>query len=764
MADRYLVGTGTRTWDATSTTPWSATSGGASGASAPTSSDNVIVDANSGTGTLVVASGAAWATLTVTWTAAKTNIIQFGADFPAGGTISINGNSAINRILVQSTVAGTPRTITATIGSLSNVDFADIVGAGAGPWSGTSIGDALGNSGITMTPSVTQTATGTASFTWSTHGWTTRVPLPQDDVVVPNAFIAGRVISIDMPRLGRNVTFTCTGNPTFAPSLATAVYGSVSMAPGMVDSGTATMTMASRSASTMLSAGYAWTRAIGVNGPGGSITLQDALSTTSSVSIFNGNLITAGFTVTVGGRVDISGAGATLTPGASLINVTGVLSGLVWNNVFGNFVAGTSTIRISSSAAGSKSFVGSGATYNIVEFTGAGVLSITGSNTFNTLRAQVPGTVLQFAAGATQTITNPTVNGTTATGSDVKVAKMFGVAGGGFTTPDSAASSVTGDLDIRVKVAPADWSPAVLFDLVAKWEAAPELGYVFRVNTAGTLLLSWSANGTATISATSTANLSALADGALKWVRATLDVDNGAVGNDVKFYTSDDYDPATEAGTWTQLGATVTTAGTTSVHNSASLVRVGGRDSSNGYGTIDVHRALVYNGIAGTRAVDFNPNDYTGAGGATWVSSGANGETWTKAGNVIVSATNQVAICSATAASHTLTKAGGGKVQCTNVSVDRSTATPGTTFHAITSTNGGNNSGWVFGAYIDAEACSFAANPRDANLLYHRRLDAEASSFAISGQAATLTFTQKRLGRIRSGNPKPAERKRPRQS
>lgn len=41
MADRYWVG-GTGNWDATTTTNWSATSGGAGGASAPTSVDNVI--------------------------------------------------------------------------------------------------------------------------------------------------------------------------------------------------------------------------------------------------------------------------------------------------------------------------------------------------------------------------------------------------------------------------------------------------------------------------------------------------------------------------------------------------------------------------------------------------------------------------------------------------------------------------------------------------------------------------------------------------
>lgn len=42
MPNRYWVG-GAGTWDASSTTHWSASSGGASGASVPTSSDSVFL-------------------------------------------------------------------------------------------------------------------------------------------------------------------------------------------------------------------------------------------------------------------------------------------------------------------------------------------------------------------------------------------------------------------------------------------------------------------------------------------------------------------------------------------------------------------------------------------------------------------------------------------------------------------------------------------------------------------------------------------------
>ncbi len=51
MADRYWV-LGNGTWDASSTTHWSTLSGGAGGASAPTSSDNAFFDTNSSASTI----------------------------------------------------------------------------------------------------------------------------------------------------------------------------------------------------------------------------------------------------------------------------------------------------------------------------------------------------------------------------------------------------------------------------------------------------------------------------------------------------------------------------------------------------------------------------------------------------------------------------------------------------------------------------------------------------------------------------------------
>ena len=63
MADRYWVG-GTGTWNTTSTTNWSASSGGPTGASVPTVADNVFFD-QAGTYTVTMTGALACLDITV---------------------------------------------------------------------------------------------------------------------------------------------------------------------------------------------------------------------------------------------------------------------------------------------------------------------------------------------------------------------------------------------------------------------------------------------------------------------------------------------------------------------------------------------------------------------------------------------------------------------------------------------------------------------------------------------------------------------------
>jgi hypothetical protein len=89
MADRYWV-LGTGTWDATSTTNWSASSGGAGGASVPTASDNVFFDANSNV-------------LATAFTVTMANAPRVCNDFTASG---LDGNMTLAGSAIGLTVSG----------------------------------------------------------------------------------------------------------------------------------------------------------------------------------------------------------------------------------------------------------------------------------------------------------------------------------------------------------------------------------------------------------------------------------------------------------------------------------------------------------------------------------------------------------------------------------------------------------------------------------------------------------------------------------
>lgn len=83
MADRYWVG-GSGNWN--DTAHWSATSGGTSGASVPTSADTVTIDASSGTGTLTTTIGATCSTLTINSSTLGFNLV---ADLTVIGTTTL---------------------------------------------------------------------------------------------------------------------------------------------------------------------------------------------------------------------------------------------------------------------------------------------------------------------------------------------------------------------------------------------------------------------------------------------------------------------------------------------------------------------------------------------------------------------------------------------------------------------------------------------------------------------------------------------------
>jgi hypothetical protein len=213
-----------------------------------------------------------------------------------------------------------------------------------------------------------------------------------------------------------------------------------------------------------------------------------------------------------------------------------------------------------------------------------------------------------------------------------------GVAGNNATTPDAAALDITGDIDLRVKVALDDWTPSAEAILVSKsLSTGNQRGYFLYLYADGKLGLTWSSDGTATITSISSV-ATGITDGTVKWVRATLDVDNGAAGNDVSFFLSDD------GTTWTQLGTTVTTAGTTAIYANTSVLSVGASTTGATPARGKFFRARVLNGIDGTIVLD---SDFTTIDNGNATSFTANtGQTITinssTSGNKSVIVTNPV--------------------------------------------------------------------------------------------------------------------------
>jgi len=165
---------------------------------------------------------------------------------------------------------------------------------------------------------------------------------------------------------------------------------------------------------------------------------------------------------------------------------------------------------------------------------------------------------------------------------------LSGLASNYASTPDSAALSITGDIDIKAKVAMADWTPSEVKYIVGKWGSASTRSYSLGIGTDGKIRLFWSTDGSNSNSADSTV-ATGITDGATKWVRATLDVNDGAGNRVAKFYTSDD------GSSWTQLGTTVTVGITITIFDSTSAVEVGTNNTGSATGALigTVYRTII---------------------------------------------------------------------------------------------------------------------------------------------------------------------------
>lgn len=228
-----------------------------------------------------------------------------------------------------------------------------------------------------------------------------------------------------------------------------------------------------------------------------------------------------------------------------------------------------------------------------------------------------------------------------------------GASGDYASTPDSAATSITGDIDIRVLVAADNWSTGSAQRLVAKFNTTGnQRAYYFQLLGSGALEAALSVSGTGastTFRNSGTSIDTVVSDGEPIWLRMTADLDNGAGSYEVSFYYAvvGDYDPDTQDGTWAQLGSTATGTALAGIFDSTALLEIGsGNGGTAGLLAGKIYRAQLFNGIVGTLAADFSADD--ALPGASTVVSSATGETYTINGAAAIVGDSRLQVTSLT--------------------------------------------------------------------------------------------------------------------
>ena len=392
------------------------------------------------------------------------------------GTLTMAGSTYNTRFLITSDTIGTPRTITAGAVSLSYVDFRDIVGAGTATWTGTSIGNCLGNTNITFTAAKTVYWNLAGTQLWSATAWApssggtpavANFPLAQDTAVFDDAGAVGtinswffNVGSVDMSL--RTTTMSLIG------ATSVSVYGNWSNGTGTVITNTGIITFLGRSLQTITPAGITFTSGIAVTAFGGTVRILAALTTTSTTNLAlnNGTLdlnnfkfTTVGLTSTNSNTRSIAfGTGdITLTGNAAIILSMALVTGFTYtgtptiNATYAGstgtrtFSFGTSTgtelnaLSINVTAGGDACTFANGTRINSVDFTGAYTgLATFGGGTFQCFGSLTLNSVMTITSGGIAfSSTSATPRTITSANQTMNFAVTFSGAGGTFVLQDN---------------------------------------------------------------------------------------------------------------------------------------------------------------------------------------------------------------------------------------------------------------------------------------------------------------------------------------
>ena len=215
---------------------------------------------------------------------------------------------------------------------------------------------------------------------------------------------------------------------------------------------------------------------------------------------------------------------------------------------------------------------------------------------------------------------------------------VYGLLPGGdngyFTTGDTAALDIVGDIEIRWqgRVDLFSSNENVNYALLSKYDTTGNQRSWGLTYFNGYISFAWSPDGTLASLVSAQTSVMAVpnpSNGFLA-LKMTLDVNNGAGGSTCTFYTSDSI-----SGTWTQLGSPIVNAGVTSIFSSSAGILIGGSSSFSTYRSPlgRVEKVEIRNGIAGT--VVANP-DFTAATAGASTLTDSTGKVWTAVGQALI--------------------------------------------------------------------------------------------------------------------------------
>lgn len=448
MADRFLVATG----NSSSTAVWSASSGGAGGASVPGVADNAIADANSNGFTLTVDAALSVVNLTYSSTTAQ---LVLGANLTCSGTLTLVGTAG-TRFYLRSGTRGTARTVTAATVDLQYVYLEDITGAGAGSWDLSAItglsGDCGGNTGITFTTPASNWLRGSGNRSFSTAAnWANavdgaagsgRVPLPQDTALL-DATTGSGTITQDLVRVG---AVNCTGHTgTLTWTLTSAAYGSITLATGqtLTSSTGSYLSLSGRGTQTLTCNTKAWARPFTISAPGGKWVFADDCESAANRQLKHeaGELDLGATTCTFGTYYvsPLSGQTTALTFTSGTLKLNGDSADICTAQLLTTLTAGTGLLYFTGTLTANRTVnLGTHAWYNVRNGTsGAFWLAIRGSCSGNRLTVDA-GRDQRFYRGETRTFASYDLTGTAVSpitlASDTTSTATIAKSGGGTVT------------------------------------------------------------------------------------------------------------------------------------------------------------------------------------------------------------------------------------------------------------------------------------------------------------------------------------------